>query len=259
MKEWRQTLVPVLVSLVVAIVLWELVVRLFGVPDYILPRPEQVVLAIGSNSSVLWDASLVTLLETVLGFITGVVVGVVVSILITSSHLLNRMVYPVIVALQVVPKIAVAPLFVVWFGFGLLPKVIIAFLIAFFPVVVDTTIGLESLDPDMQRLADSMGGGRLRNFRKFRFPNALPSFFGALRIAITLAVVGAITGEFVGASNGLGYVVLSAAGDVNTPLVFASIILMTLLGVILFFIVEVIERLSIPWYRSSKLDISGRP
>jgi NitT/TauT family transport system permease protein len=144
------------------------------------------------------------------------------------------------------PKVAVAPLFLVWFGFGLLPKVLIAFLIAFFPVVISTAVGLASIEPEKIYLARSMGFGATATFFKFRLPNALPAIFGGLKISITLAVVGAVVGEFVGGDAGLGYLLMVANGSMDTRLLFAGIVALTVLGVVLFLLVELAERLAIP-------------
>jgi NitT/TauT family transport system permease protein len=150
------------------------------------------------------------------------------------------------VSSQAVPKVAVAPLFVVWFGFGLLPKVLIAFLIAFFPIVINTAVGLESIEREKILLARSMGLSALDTFFKIRLPSALPTVFGGMKIAITLAVVGAVVGEFVGGEEGLGYVLLTANGSMDTPLLFAGVIALTVVGVALYLLVELAERLAIP-------------
>ena len=144
------------------------------------------------------------------------------------------------------PKVAVAPLLLVWFGFGLMPKVLIAFLIAFFPVVINTAVGLAAIEPEKIHLARSMGLGALDTFFKIRLPDALPSIFGGLKISITLAVVGAVVGEFVGGDAGLGYLLMVANGSMDTQLLFAGIVCLTVLGVVLFGLVELAERLAIP-------------
>jgi NitT/TauT family transport system permease protein len=153
---------------------------------------------------------------------------------------------PLIVSSQAMPKVAVAPLLLVWFGFGLLPKVLIAFLIAFFPVVISTAVGLASIEPEKIQLARSMGFGPSATFFKIRLPNALPSVFGGLKISITLAVVGAVVGEFVGGDAGLGYLLTVANGSMDTPLLFAGLVALTVLGVVLYLIVELAERLVVP-------------
>jgi NitT/TauT family transport system permease protein len=162
------------------------------------------------------------------------------------------------IASQAIPKVAVAPLFVVWMGFGVMPKVSIAFLIAFFPVVIDTVIGLRSIQPEMLQLGRSMGGGTLRVFLKLRLPNALPNIFAGLKVAITLAVVGAITGEFVGSQSGLGYLLTSAGGQMDTALVFAVLVTISVIATLLFTIIEAVEKLVIPWHSSMRSRNVGR-
>jgi NitT/TauT family transport system permease protein len=246
-------------SLLAAILLWALVVWALDLPEYTLPSPWAVLDRIGETwSEQLFSATLVTSKETIIGFFVAIVVAVPLAVLLTYSKLAERFLYPIMVSSQVVPKVAIAPLFVVWFGFGLTPKVLIAFLIAFFPIVIDTTVGLRSVDPGMLHLARSMGGGELKTFRKVRLPSGLPSFFGGLKVAVTLAVIGAVVGEFVGSSDGLGYVLITATGNVDTPLVFAAIVLMSLIGIVLFGIVELIERIATPWHHSRRIETGQR-
>ena len=190
--------------------------------------------------------ALVTSGEVLLGFLLSVAVGVPLAFGIAGSRVFERAVYPLLVASQAIPKVAIAPLLIVWFGFGTTPKVIVAFLIAFFPVVIDTVVGLRAIEPEMLHLAHSMGATRWQTFVKIRLPRALPSIFGGLKVAITLAVVGAIVGEFVASDRGLGHVLMIASGEMNSRLLFAAILVLTLLGVAFFVIIERLERLCIP-------------
>lgn len=233
---------------------WELIVRLFNVPIYIIPAPSAIIATIVSQYPILLQNSVATLGEILAGFGLSVAVGVPLAIAIAYSRFMERVLYPILVSSQTVPKIAVAPLFIVWFGFGTLPKVIVAFLIAFFPIVIDSVVGLRSTEPEMIYLVRSMGASGWQTFTKIRLPKALPSIFGGFKIAIALAVVGAIVGEFVGADTGLGYLLMVANGNVNTRLLFATITVLTLIGVVLFFIVEVAERLLMPWAGSRGLE-----
>jgi NitT/TauT family transport system permease protein len=233
---------------------WELIVRLFNVPIYIIPAPSAIVATIISQYAILLQNSVATLGEILAGFALSVAIGVPLAIAIAYSRFMERVLYPILVSSQTVPKIAVAPLFIVWFGFGTLPKVIVAFLIAFFPIVIDSVVGLRSTEPEMIYLVRSMGANGWQTFTKIRLPKALPSIFGGFKIAIALAVVGAIVGEFVGADTGLGYLLMVANGNVNTRLLFATITVLTLIGVVLFFIVEVAERLLMPWAGSRGLE-----
>jgi NitT/TauT family transport system permease protein len=149
---------------------------------------------------------------------------------------------------QVVPKIAVAPLFIVWFGVGITPKILVAFLISFFPIVIDTCVGLRSITPEMIDLARSMGASRLQIFREFRLPTSLPYLFSGLKVAATLAVAGAVVGEFVGADKGLGYLLLVTNSNMQTALMFATIVVLTFIGLVFFYVIEFLESLLIPWH-----------
>jgi len=184
--------------------------------------------------------------EIVAGFTAATVIGIPLGMLIFSSRLIKRAIYPILVASQMVPKVAVAPLFVIWFGTDLTPKVLISFIIAFFPIMVSTVVGLESVDEDMARMFRSMGASALRTFTKLRFPAALPNIFAGLKIGMSLSVVGAIVGEFVAADRGLGYYLLFANGQLDTVGVFAALIVLTSIGVAFYFAIELIQNLFIP-------------
>jgi NitT/TauT family transport system permease protein len=228
------------------LVVWEAAARLFSIPVYLLPAPSVIAQAMYANAAVLIKHGLLTSIEVLLGFALSVVVGVPLALAIFLWTSFARAVYPVLVSSQAVPKVAIAPLFLVWFGFGLLPKVLIAFLIAFFPVVVNTAMGLATLEREKIYLAQSMGLGALATFRKIQLPNALPSIFAGLKISITLAVVGAVVGEFVGGQGGLGYLLLIANGNMDTALLFAGIVALTILGVVFFALIGLVERLVLP-------------
>jgi NitT/TauT family transport system permease protein len=237
--------------------LWELVINAVNVPDYVIPPPSQIVGEMIKQLPLLWGHTLITTSEVAIGFVLSVLVGVPLAVLIVYSPFFEHTIYPLLVSSQTVPKVAVAPIFLFWFGFGLTPKVLVAFLIAFFPVVIATVVGLRSVEPEMIHLARSMGASPLLTFTKIRLPHALPSLFGGLKVAITLAVVGAVVGEFVGSDKGLGYVVVLANGALNTKLLFAAITFLSLLGVVLFFLVEVVERLMVPPHLTSGREQMG--
>lgn len=232
----------------VAVLLWEAGVRILDVPGFVLPPPSEVVVTIVTERARLWDNGLATLWAILAGFVLAVVVSVPLALLIVYSRTFEKAVYPLLVFSQTVPKIAVAPIFIVWFGFGVTPKVLIAFLICFFPIVIDSVIGLRSVPPEMVDLIRSMGGTRREVFQRVRIPNALPYFFSGLKIAITLAVVGAVVGEFVGSTRGLGFVIIQASSFLNTRLLFAAITVLTLIGVALFYAVDALERWLVPWH-----------
>lgn len=231
---------------------WQVGVEVFDVPEYMVPTPAAVVETGVERWSSLLEHSWVTLKEVLLGFGLSVIVGVPLAIVIVFSKFLERMLYPLLVASQAVPKIAIAPLLIVWVGFGTAPKVLMAFLISFFPIVIDTIVGLRSIEPEMIHLARSMGTGSFTSFLKVRLPNALPNIFGGLKIAITLAVVGAVAAEFVGADSGLGYLLVVATGQLDTSLMFAALIVLSVIGIVLFAVVAAAERLLLPWHVSQR-------
>jgi NitT/TauT family transport system permease protein len=248
-------LISYLLSILLILALWEAAVRALHVPAYVVPPPSLVLERVGAEfTSTLLPNAVLTTVSSLLGFGIAIVVGVGLAVVISYSRVADRFLYPIMVASQVIPKVAVAPLLVIWLGFGLTPKVFDAFVLSFFVIAVDTTVGLKNLDVNMLHLSRSMGASPLMTFLKIRLPNALPNFFAALKVGVTLAVVGAVVGEFVGSSSGLGYVLVTAMGNVNTPLAFASITMMAAVGLLLFLLVELVERLAIPWQRSVRLD-----
>ena len=179
------------------------------------------------------------------------------ALMIAYSRTVESFVYPLLVFSQSVPKVAIAPLFVVWFGFGIIPKVIAAFLLGFFPVVVSTVVGFKSVERDMIDLARSMKASKLQIFMRISLPQALPSIFAGLKVSVTLAVVGAVVGEFVGSNSGIGYVLQIANGNFDLPLMFAALTILSLVGVILFALVDLVERFMIPWHASQRNDFSA--
>ena len=243
------------VALVVA---WEFGVRLGNVPAYLLPPPTAVFESLVNDWKVIYLNTYPTLIAIIGGFALSVMIGIPLATLIVFSRFAERMLYPPMIASQAIPKVAIAPLFVVWMGFGVIPKIWIAFLIAFFPVVIDTVVGLRSVQPEMLQLGRSMGGGTLRVFLKLRLPNALPNIFAGLKVAIALAVVGAITGEFVGSQSGLGYLLTSASGQMDTALVFAVLVTISVIAMLLFMVIEAVEKLVIPWHSSMRSRNVGR-
>ncbi len=235
------------VAVVIALlVLWEAGTRVLGIPVFLLPPPSAIVGAIAKHWGLLAVATGWTTLELVLGFALSIAVGIPLALMIFLWPPFARAVLPLLISSQAMPKVAVAPLLLVWFGFGLVPKVLIAFLIAFFPVVINTAVGLAAIEPEKIYLARSMGLGAMDTFFKIRLPDALPAIFAGLKISITLAVVGAVVGEFVGGDAGLGYLLMVANGSMDTQLLFAGIVCLTILGVALYLVVELTERLVIP-------------
>jgi NitT/TauT family transport system permease protein len=244
---------PIL-TILLLIALWELLTRAFKVPLFLLPPPSAVATSVYANFGTLAANGWTTIVEIVLGFGLSILVGVPLALAIFLWPPFSRAVLPLLVSSQAMPKVAVAPLFLVWFGFGLLPKVLIAFLIAFFPIVISTAVGLSSIEPEKIDLARCIGLNTMSTFFKVRLPNALPSIFGGLKISITLAVVGAVVGEFVGGDAGLGYLLMVANGSMDTPLLFAGIVALTFLGVLFYMLIELGERLVLPAHTVARRD-----
>lgn len=245
-RSWPYPLATVLILLV----LWDLVVRLFGLPVYLVPRPSAVAARIVTDAGLLLRHGAITLAESIGGFLLSVVIGVPLGMALVASRLLERAVMPLLVVSQSFPKVAIAPLIVIWFGLGVLPKLVIGFLIAFFPVVISAIAGMRSVDPDLLDLARSMQGNGLRTFLKIRVPFALPQMFAGFKVAVAFATVGAVVGEWVGADSGLGYLLLWANANLDTPLLFAILVCLMIIGLALYYVVEVMERLALPWHVS---------
>ena len=231
---------------------WEGVARSGWVPSLILPAPSIIIVTMVRQLPVILQMAGVTALEFLLGFALSVAIGVPLGALVVYSRAVELAFYPLIVAFQSMPKAAVAPIFIVWLGTGISSKILIAFAIAFFPVLVDTVVGLRSAQPETIHLVRSMGGSSLHVFWYVRMPNALPAIFAGLKVASTLSVVGAIVGEFVSSDRGLGYLVLVANGQLEMPLMFACVLMLTILGVAFYFAIELIEKYVVRWHVSAR-------
>jgi NitT/TauT family transport system permease protein len=249
---WHVDAFWMLLSLLIILGLWEAIVAVFGFPAHLLPRPWAVAISLMTHWEVIADNSYHTIIAVLAGYVLAIVFAIPLAILIVLSPQAERLLYPPLVATQSIPKIALAPLFIVWFGFGVETKISVAFLICFFPIVVDTIVGLRSIDPALIQLARSMGAPPLRVFLKLRLPGALPSMFGGLKVASALAVVGALTGEYIASDAGLGYILLSASGEMNTSLLFGVLIVLSVLAMVFFYAIEILEKLLIPWHVSQR-------
>ena len=245
-KHAAHFLYPLAGTLII-ILAWHYYVVLFNVPIVVLPTPMQVLQAMVTESKALLEEGWVTALECIYGFALAMAIGIPIAVTMTYSRIANQMFYPLLVASQSIPKVAIAPILLVWFGTGLQSKLAMAFVIAFFPVVVDTATGLRSTSPELLELARSLQCSRLQTFFKIQLPSALPSIFSGAKIAVTLAVIGAVIGEFIGSNEGLGNLLLTANSQLNTPLVWAALIVLSVLGMVLFGIVVVAESVLMPW------------
>lgn len=242
--------------LLLLLVIWEIVAHVGSVPQYLLPAPTAIGARFVSSWSTLWDATLVTTSEVLIGFVVGVVLGIALAIPIAYSRLVRNTLYPLIVASQAVPKIAIAPLLVLWLGFEIWPKIAVTALMVFFPVTVTAAEGFSSVDRNLLDLLRSVNATPAQIFFRIRFPHALPHIFSGLKVGITLAVVGAVVGEWVGADSGLGYLLTYANTLLDSTLLFAALFLLIALGVVLFVIVEFAERVLLPWHQDDGIVLS---
>jgi NitT/TauT family transport system permease protein len=242
----------VIVVLLAALLLWEAAVRIFQPSPLILPAPSAIIAAFLETPGVFLRHLGFTLAMTCIGFVLSVISGVALAVGIVYSRLLERTVYTLLVALNSIPKVALAPLFVIWMGTGPEPKIAIALMLAIFPIVIDMVLGLRSVDPDMLHLARVSKASQWAVLTKIRFPCALPSLFAGMKVAVSFALVGAIVGEFVAGSRGLGFQILVAQGQFDTVRVFVPLLLLSLVGTVLFFMVDYAEKLLLPWHVSQR-------
>lgn len=226
---------------------WEAAVHVYDVSVYVLPPPSAVLESLWVDRSLLAPEMLVTLQEILLGFGLAFATAMTLGFLLSHSVVLNRTLYPLLVASQTIPVLAIAPVLLIWFGYGMLPKVIVTALIAFFPLTVNTVTGFASVDPEMRTLFRAYRGGRWQTFRKLTLPWALPFIFAGVKISITLSVIGATVGEWIGADAGLGFVIVQSGSQLATPRLFAALTLLSLMGIVLFVLAVILERLVVPW------------
>lgn len=247
MDKITRILYPTL-GLVGLLAVWQAYVSLFHVPTAVLPRPLAVWDALVGNWQLILSEGKVTALESIYGFLLAFLFGVPLAVAIASSRVLNLIFYPLLIATQSLPKVALAPLLLVWLGTGIESKLAAAWLVAFFPIVVDTATGLRGTPPELLDLAASVRANGWQTFWKIRFPAALPFVISGSKVAITLAVIGAVIGEFIGSNEGLGNLLLVANSQVNTPLAFAALFGLAVLGLVLYAIVAGVERALEPWF-----------
>jgi NitT/TauT family transport system permease protein len=229
---------------------WELSVDLFHIPPYILNKPSEIVVRGSRDFHRLLEYSYITGLEAITGYAIAVSIAVPLGLAIAFSSILRRTIYPFFVSIEMTPKIAFAPLFISWLGFGLLPKVIIVFLVCFFPIVLNAILAFSSLSEELENFCRSTGAGWLRVFWKVRLPAALPQCFVGFKYAALNATVGATIAEFIGSDQGLGFYIQITTGNMRPDLAFAGIFLLTILGLLMFGMVTLAERLLIPWHIS---------
>jgi NitT/TauT family transport system permease protein len=239
--------------------IWQLIVMIFHIKVFILPSPIKVFESL-LNPAIApkynwWRHIAATGEEIVGSFLATAVIGIGLSILIVWSKVLNKLIMPIIVLFNSVPKIAMAPLFLMWFGYGLVPNILIAVMIAFFPVVLNTTIGLQAVEEDLLGLVQYLNASKAQIFFKIRIPNSLPYIFAGIKISATMCVVGSIVGEFVASSKGLGYLLRDAQAFIDTPTMFACLLLLSVMGLLFFSMVSALEKLCMPWnYKRGEVE-----
>ncbi len=253
LKEKLKDSVPSIFSVGGVIVFWELAVHMFDIPSYILPSPSASISALIQYWDVIKVNLFTTLREIGIGFGMTVVISIPIATLISYSRTFEKTLYPFMVFLQLIPKVAIGPLFVVWFGFGQMPKILMVFLLSFFPLLMDTVAGLKSLNGRLYYMARTMSDSEWKFYWKIKLPNALPHIFSGLKTSISMATVGAVVAEFLGSDSGLGYLLLRANGDINTKLLFAILIVLCIMGMVFFGAVEILEKKLIPWHVSQRV------
>lgn len=247
---------PILASLAL-LLLWEALVRALGIRAILLPPPSAILYVMVTRYDLLLTHLWPSLYMTVVGFLLSVVGGVVFAILITYSTVVRKVFYPIIVISQVIPKISIAPLFIVWFGTGAVSSLLLAFLIAFFPMTINAAAGFQAVEEDILKMAHAFMGTRWQVFRSIRLPNAMPYLFSGMKISITLAIIGVVVSEFVASQEGIGYLIKLAGGLLDTPLMMAAIAVLSITGLVLYAIIAWLERRMIYWQSSDFVELSG--
>src|ERR1700687_667491 len=243
---WKSVLGSTM-TLIALVVLWEAFVRYSHIPGWLLPAPSAIAEAMVEWRSELVEHTAVTLYETIVGFVLSIVVSIPLAVAVVYSPLLQNSIYPIMLAMQSTPKVAIAPLLALWIGFGAAPEIIVVLLVCFFPIIVATASRLTAVPAALIDLSRSLSASPLQTFVKIRFPTAMPHIFVGLKIAITFAVIGAVIGEFVGSENGLGYLILVSTSQSRTPLAFGALVLLTVMSIVLYYAIALIERVVVHW------------
>jgi NitT/TauT family transport system permease protein len=246
MNEKLESAMPWL-FVVGSLLIWQLICAGFNIPNFLLPRPSVVVQAFVTQFNPIMENSWDTLVRTVIGFILAVILGALLGVAIGSSRLIYRGLYPVLIGFNSVPKVAVVPIFVIWFGTGAVPAVLTAFLVSFFPIAVNVATGLATVEPELLDVLRSLGARKRQILIKIGLPRSLPYFFASLKIAITLAFVGTIISETVASSSGIGYLMMAATANFDTPLVFAGLFVIAVMGIVMYAIFAVVEQRMTFW------------
>ena len=246
MNERLESAIP-WIFVISLLAVWELACIALHVPVFVLPRPSQVAVSLYNQFGPIIDNAWTTLLRTLLGFVIAVALGVVLGLAIGSSRLVYRGLYPVLVGFNSIPKVAVVPVFVIWFGIGTIPAVLTAFLVSFFPIAVNVATGLATIEPELLDVMRSLGAKKRKILMKVGLPRAMPYFFASLKVAITLAFVGTIISETVAANKGIGYLMMAATANFDTPLVFAGLFVIAVMGIVMYALFAAIEQRMTFW------------
>jgi NitT/TauT family transport system permease protein len=249
---WLKRRAAPLIVFAALFAVWEVAVHLTGVKEYLLPPPSKVWTEFLKRYDTVMASAWVTTQEIIAGYLLAIVVSIPLALTVAYSRFVETAIYPVVVFLQIIPKIAIAPLFIIWFGFGFTPKLLIVFLLSFFPIVVASIAGFKSVDPEITDFARTTGADEWKMFIKIRLPQALPDIFTGLKVGAALSATAAVVAEFVASDRGLGYLLLQYNGNLETPMVFAVIVLLSLIGLAVYYVVEIVERIAIPWHVSQQ-------
>ncbi len=250
--KWKGT--PSLLFFLIILSIWQMVITVAQVPLWLLPTPIQIISALWETRQLIWMHTLTTLVETTVGFTLAVLFSLLTAGAMVLSPWIKRLLYPFLIISQTVPLIAIAPLLILWLGYGLLPKIVIVIIVCYFPVTISLIEGLELTDPDLLNLLRSMGASRWQMFYIVRWPHALPSFFAGLKIAATYSVMGAVIGEWLGSSSGLGVYLTRSSHSFLTDRVFAAIFTITTLSFLYYVLITILARLALPWIHSKNKD-----
>jgi NitT/TauT family transport system permease protein len=252
LSNWLKRRAAPLMVFAVLFLIWEFAVHLTGVKEYLLPPPSKVWTEFLKRWPTVMDGAIVTTQEIIAGYLLAIVVSIPLALAVAYSRFVETAIYPVVVFLQIIPKIAIAPLFIIWFGFGFTPKLLLVFLLSFFPIVVSSIAGFKAVDPEIMDFARTTGASGWKMFFKIRLPQALPDIFTGLKVGAALSATAAVVAEFVASDRGLGYLLLQYNGNLETPMVFAIVVLLSLIGLAVYYVVEIIERIAIPWHVSQQ-------
>jgi NitT/TauT family transport system permease protein len=250
--NWLKRRAAPLIVFAILFLIWEFAVHLTGVKEYLLPPPSKVWTEFLKRWPTVMDGAIVTTQEIIAGYLLAIVVSIPLALAVAYSRFVETAIYPVVVFLQIIPKIAIAPLFIIWFGFGFTPKLLLVFLLSFFPIVVSSIAGFKAVDPEIMDFARTTGASGWKMFFKIRLPQALPDIFTGLKVGAALSATAAVVAEFVASDRGLGYLLLQYNGNLETPMVFAIVVLLSLNGLAVYYVVEIIERIAIPWHVSQQ-------